>query len=402
MMRRRINGTLALILIALAWISAPPSAPAQTETVLYNFCSRTNCTDGDIPYAGLIRDDKGSLFGTTRYGGTKNNGIVFVLSSKGIERVLHKFVNDGKDGFAPNAGLVMDSSGNLYGTTYEGGAHDNGTVFKISPDRTETVLHSFGADGSDGFTPDAGLIIDANGNLYGTTFFGGVSGYYGTVFEISATGIETILYSFAGYPKRDGANPSAGLVLDENGNLYGTTQSGGAYGYGTVFELSADGTETVLHSFSSNGVDGIYPYAGLLRDAEGRLYGTTFQGGANNVGTAFEVETDGKERILHSFGANSEDGIHPYAGLVADKHGNLYGTTAYGGANGSNFGTVFRLNARGEETILHSFAENGTDGYQPFGGLVMDCTDTLYGTTAYGGTEGIADGGAGTIFKLKP
>jgi len=391
----------ALILLSLMMCATPPTL-AQTETVLYSFCSRTKCSDGVSPFTGLFRDKRGDLYGTTRYGGTKNNGTVFVLNADGTERVLHKFVNDGVDGYDPNPGLVMDTNRNLYGTTYRGGARDYGTVFKISCNGTESILYSFGANASDGLSPASGLIIDKNGNLYGTTSFGGANFYYGTVFEMSPTGTETILYSFAGYGQMDGANPFSSLIMDKDSNLYGTTQYGGANGYGTVFEVNAAGTETVLHSFANDGTDGYYPNAGLIIDAKGDLYGTTYQGGANNAGTVFEIDPSGSEKNLYAFGANPTDGFNPWAGLVRDKPGNLYGTTLYGGANGSNFGTVFRLSSNGTETILHSFAENGTDGYQPYGRLIMDESGNLYGTTAYGGTGASATGGAGTLFKIVP
>ena len=390
----------ALTLFIAILLCNTSSALAQTESVLYNFCSRTKCSDGASSYAGLIRDKRGDLYGTTKYGGTNNNGIVFVWNVDGTERVLHKFVNDGTDGYNPNSGLVMDASHNLYGTTYRGGARDYGTVFKISCNGTESVLYSFGSNGTDGLTPAAGLVIGKNGNLYGTTLFGGANFYYGTVFEITPAGTETTLYSFAGYAQTDGANPYGGLIMDKNGNLYGATQYGGANGSGAVFEVSAAGAERVLHSFVSDGTDGYYPYAGLLIDAKGDLYGTTYQGGANNAGTVFEIDTSGTEKILYSFGASTTDGYNPWAGLVRDKLGNLYGTTLYGGANGSNFGTVFQLSPSGTETILHSFSENGTDGYQPYGRLIMDESGNLYGTTIYGGTGASATGGAGTIFKI--
>jgi uncharacterized repeat protein (TIGR03803 family) len=234
----------------------------------------------------------------------------------------------------------MDEKGKIYGTTASGGANNDGTVFKIARDGTEKVLHSF--NGTDGSYPLAGLIMDKKGDLYGTTDDGGAEGL-GTVFELSAHGSETVLYSFCpDFPDcRDGVFPSAGLIMDKSGNLYGTAEADGAHGNGTVFRLAPDGTEKVLWSFT--GADGSEPEAGLIMDKKGKLYGATLFGGANGYGTAFEVAPDGTETVLHSFDSavNGSDGFEPYAGLVEDKSGNLYGTTYGGGADGA--GTVFKI-----------------------------------------------------------
>ncbi len=335
----------------------PAGGGNWTETVLYSFRSGT---DGAVPGAGLIFDAAGSLYGTTTAGGP-NNGTVFELTPTAgegwTEQVLYRFCSQANcaDGQYPYGGLIFDAAGNLYGTTEFGGTNGYGTVFKLTPTAgggwTETVLHSFGS-GTDGASPFVGLIFDAAGNLYGTTTYGGTYGV-GTVFELTPTAggdwLETVLYSFGINGLSDGGYPWAGLIFDAAGNLYGTTFYGGTYNRGTVFELtpmSGGGwTETVLHSFNpNNGTDGFNPYAGLIFDAAGNLYGTAYYGGSYGGGTVFELTPAAgggwTETVLRSFG-NGTDGFWPYAGLIFDHAGNLYGTTEYGGTH--NYGTVFEL-----------------------------------------------------------
>jgi uncharacterized repeat protein (TIGR03803 family) len=376
---------------------------------------------GAHPYAGLIMDTNGNLYGTTLQGGANGEGTVFELvKSAGTysEKVLHSF-GGSNDGYQPCAGLIMDANGDLYGTTYGGGAYSEGTVFELvkssatPPTYREKILYSFGG-GGDANNPYAGLIMDTNGNLYGTTYYGGVYGC-GTVFKLkksSGTYTEKILHSFGSNSSghcgesSDGYNPYAGLIMDTNGNLYGTTYEGGASDYGAVFELkapkSSSGTysEKILHSFGSSS-DGYNPYAGLIMDTNGNLYGTTYEGGANGYGTVFELANSSgtySEKILYSFGG-STDGANPYAGLVRGANGNLYGTTYYGGS--SNRGTVFELKAPKSssgtysEKILHSFASSSSDGYNPYAGLIMDTNGNLYGTTYYGGLSDL-----GAVFEL--
>jgi len=270
------------------------------------------------------------------------------------------------------------------------------------------VLHSFAGHPGDGANPEAGLVRDAQGNLYGTTLTGGSGGPElcsgvggcGTVFKLDTTSKETVLYSFTGVP--DGEEPDAGLVRDAQGNLYGTTYNGGASNLGTVFELDTTGKETVLHSFTGTGGDGSEPYGGLVLDAQGNLYGTTSFGGASGDGTVFELDTAGKETVLYSFTGTGGDGAYP-SGLVRDAQGNLYGTTYGGGASG--FGTVFKLDTAGKETVLYSFTGTGGDGAYPSGlvRLVRDAQGNLYGTTYEGGDLACdAPYGCGTVFKLTP
>jgi uncharacterized repeat protein (TIGR03803 family) len=337
------SARLALAAVLLQVVASTPSAQAQvgpTFNLLYSF---TNITTGEFPYAGVVRDAAGNLYGTTYYGGDTQClhfggcGTVFKVDTTGKETVLHSFTGSA-DGKFPEGGVLRDAASNLYGTTIVGGTSDAGTVFKLDTTGKETVLHSFTGGGADGQCPAAGLVRDGAGNLYGTTANGGRSGK-GTVFKVDTTGKETVLHSFAG-TGGDGANPYAGLVRDTAGNLYGTTFLGGAScNCGTVFKLDTTGKETVLLSFT--GLDGEYTTAGLVQDSAGNLYGTTAGGGTSGYGVVFKLDKTGTETVLHSFTGGTTDGNSPYAGLVRDAAGNLYGTTHSGGA--SNDGTVFKL-----------------------------------------------------------
>ena len=383
---------------------------AGQETILYTFGEEevdaeeqaegidTNARD---PRAGVIMDKAGNLYGTTYSGGDYDGGTVFKISAAGQESILHSF-NNGTEGFEPVGGLIMDGAGALYGTTYKGGTNGGGTVFKISANGQETVLHSFGT-GTDGSGPVGGLIMDSVSNLYGSTYKGGATDD-GTVFKINTAGNETVLHAFTA---ADGRSPKAGLVMDSAGNLYGTTYSGGQNGGGTVFKITATGKETVLRAFKAS--DGGYPKAGLVMDSVGNLYGTTFNGGESEFGqsgdgTVFEISATGREIVLHSFGKEPDrlglehvpspvDGTHPDGGLIRDGSGNLFGTTYFGG--GRNDGTVFKISAAGKETVLYVFG--GMDGANPKGDLVMDANGNLYGTTFSGGAQNV-----GTVFRLNP
>jgi uncharacterized repeat protein (TIGR03803 family) len=317
-------------------------ATSDKETFLYSF----NDKDGASPTASLV-DVKSALYGTTTSGGKYSYGTAFAISSSGTETLLHSF-GSGSDGASPSAKLI-DANGTLYGTTTSGGKNDKGTIFAISPSHKETVVHSFGGAGN-GALPTAGL-IDVKGTLYGTTENGGKNciayGGCGTVFELRTDGGYEVLYSFAG--GSDGAYPHAGLV-NVNGTLFGTTLNGGGsscgynQGCGTVFKINLrSGKEAVLYSFKGN-TDGEYPYAGLL-SVDGRLYGTTEYGGEYGYGTVFSIASSGKEKVLHSFGASSGEGKYPLGGLI-ELNGRLYGTTEYGGAYscyGGGCGAVFSL-----------------------------------------------------------
>jgi uncharacterized repeat protein (TIGR03803 family) len=423
---------------------AAPVFVASKEKVLYRF----NGKDGADPVAGLIFDAAGNLYGTTSSGGTGSGcgdgcGTVFELAPKAngtwTETVLYSFCSSSScaDGDAPRAGLIFDATGNLFGTTAAGGAYGFGTVFELSPGTngmwTEAVLHSFNNDGTDGVQPEAGVIFDAAGNLYGTNMGGGTAGRCifgngcGTVFELTpganGTWTETVLHNFNDN-RVDGYDPRAGVIFDGAGNLYGTTNEGGngshcfAFRCGTVFQLTpgANGTwtEKVLHNFHNNNKDGYMPYAGLIFDPAGNLYGTTLAGKImnNGFGTVFQLAgTNGKwtEKVLHSF--NDKDGYYPTAGLIFDAAGSLYGTTQDGGASGTGChglgcGTLFKLtqgtNGAWKETVVHSFGK-GTDGSNPFGGPIFDAAGNLYGTTSEGGGTGCDGGyGCGTVFEVTP
>jgi uncharacterized repeat protein (TIGR03803 family) len=385
----------AAALLASFAMGAAPLAIAQAYGVIHSF----SYTDGENPEASLIRN--GNLYSTTMGGGSSGCGTVFKVDPAGNETVLYNFLCAPGDGAYPAAALVRDSAGNLYGTTSGGGAFGPGfgTVFKLDPAGHETVLHSFNFDGVDGAYPYAGLLMDPAGNLYGTTNGGGPSGY-GTVFKLDPAGNETILYSFTG--GSDGAFPYAGLIADSSHNLFGTTYGGGTSsncngGCGSVFKLDPSGTETVLHSFTG-GSDGSVPYAGLIMDSSGNLYGTTSSYGATSgFGTVFKLLPSGAETVLYRF-TGGNDGATPFASLVRDPSGNLFGTTYEGGA--SNVGTVFRVDPAGKETVLHSFTSTSTDGYKPFAGLVPGPSGNLYGTTEFGGSSSNCNGGCGTVFKL--
>jgi len=407
-MRSR-NVSLRLILV-LAMTMIMGGASLAQEIVVHNF----NGKNGVRPVASVIFDAAGNLYGTTSGGGAYNNGMVFELSPKAggswAEKLLHSFNNNGKDGLDP-LGVTFDAAGNLWGTTYAGGAYGRGTVFELSPKTgggwAEKIVHSFG-NGADGSSPYAGLILDAVGNLYGTTVAGGVYGV-GAVFELSPKAGggwgEKLLHSFSS-SSEDGNSPVAGLVFDASGNLYGTTFSGGTSGGGTAFELTpaarGEWIENVLHNFG-NGTDGVNPIGGLIFDGAGNLYGATNWGGVSLDGMVFELSRVGgnwQETVLHEF--SGADGAAPeYTVLVFDAAGNLYGTTAGGGTSTNCFqgcGTVFELTPAGggswAESVLHSF--NGSDGSTPYANVIFDVAGNLYGTTFDGGAYG-----DGTVFQIK-
>jgi uncharacterized repeat protein (TIGR03803 family) len=365
-------------------IAKTASGYAGTPTVLYSFCSvimNGICTDGANPQAGLLPDASGNLFSTTILGGVHGAGTVFEIAKTAsgyasTPIVLYSFCAIGGmclDGSFPAAGLIADASGNLFGTTASGGSNFKGTVFEIvkTSDGFASTLSTL-VKFNDGSSPQAGLIADANGNLFGTTS-GGVNGG-GSVFEIAKTAsgyasTATVLYSFCGPTLQDcpeGFKPQAGLIIDANGNLFGTTSLGGANSQGTVFEIAktASGyasTPTVPYSFCAepNCADGANPNAGVIADASGNLFGTTVLGGANNHtvggtrlgGTVFEIAKTASgyastATVLYSFCAepNCTDGANPQGGLIADASGNLFGTTS-GGVNGG--GTVFEITGSG-------------------------------------------------------
>jgi uncharacterized repeat protein (TIGR03803 family) len=341
------------------------------ETVLYTF---TGGADGRGPMGGVIRDQTGNLYGTAQGGGATAAGVIFEVPAAGNESTLYSFTGQ-SDGNGPEAGLTRDTAGNLYGTTYNGGAASAGVVFKLDTEGHETVLYNF-TDGADGGHPMAGVILDSGDNLYGTTYAGGAIAA-GAVYKLDTAGSETVLYGFPGGP--DGASPYAG-VIDSAGSLYGAAYSGGAYGKGIVYALHAGSHETVLYTFTG-GTDGGNP-SGITRDSSGNLYGTTWSGGVNGDGTVYKIDASGQQTVLHSFGGF--DGAAPETGVVLDSAGNLYGVTPTGGTGFA--GTVYMLDSSGNETVLYNFT-GGADGNQP-AGVIRDSAGNLYGTTVSGGAYG--------------
>jgi uncharacterized repeat protein (TIGR03803 family) len=345
-----------------------------------------------------MMNSKGMLFGTASSGGNAGLGVVYRVGGKGVVTVLHSFTG-GSDGATPNGGVIDDASGALYGTTTAGGTSGAGTIFRVNG-TNETILYSFGGSG-DGTDPQARLVMDAAGNLYGTTSAGGSAGN-GTVFELVAptggkgTWVEKVLYSFG--TGTDGATPVGGVNFDAAGNLYGTTSLGGVYGYGMIFQLmpGSTWTENILQSFQ-NQDDGATPYAGLVSDAAGDLYGATTDGGVNGGGTVFELTPSGGSWAFSVLASLPGWGISgPFRDLVLDASGNIYGTTHCDGTHRA--GTIFELtpsDGNWTYTLLYTFT-GGNDGEYSISNLVLK-RNKLYGTTIEGGTDG-----AGVIYKLTP
>jgi len=360
----------------------------QTFTTLHSF----DGTDGKVPEAGLVQATNGNLYGTAGSGGANGDGTIFKITPSGTLTMIYSFCqppNRCTDGAYPFAGLIQATDGDFYGTTAEGGANGHGTVFKISPSGTLATLHSFCSENgcADGQYPDAVLVQAVDGDFYGTTYSGGANGF-GTVFKINPSGALTTLHSFCSESGcTDGQYPDVGLVQAIDGNLYGITYAGGASGDGTVFKMTPSGKLTTLHSFDST--DGQYPLAGLVQATDGSFYGTTDEGGAAGFGTVFKITASGTLTTLHSF--DSTDGAEPSGALVQAADGSFYGTTAYGGA--SNFGTAFKITASGTLATLHSFGSG--EGIVPYTGLIQDTNGTFYGTTVRGGADN-----HGTLFSL--
>ena len=403
----RISFVVALaFVVALTSFTFVSAASAQTFSNIYSF-------DGNVGlqlWGGVILDKAGNLYGTAMFGGTFGAGIVYELSPNGsnwTETTLYAFTG-GADGGAPEAGLVMDTAGNLYGST-TGFNGSNGTVFELSPvgggTWTYKLLHSFG-NGTDGIGPAGNLIFDGAGNLYGATTSGGTT-MHGTVFELIPDGTggwtESILYNFQG--GSDGLGPMGGLVFDTKGNLFGTTQMGGSSKQGTIYKLSlVNGTwqETVLTSLNKN--TGYFPETGLAIDNKNRLYAITLKGGPGPAAgpTVIELAPTANgtftKKVIYVFGTNPGDGGLPEAALTVGPNGSLYGTTLTGGNQPCLCGTVFELthgtNGTWTETILHNFTT--LNGDEPRSTPVFDTAGNLYGTSKYGASF------FGSVFKITP
>lgn len=437
-----MRGNVLITLLVLALMSC---AWAGTNKTLYSF-SETN--DGGFPSAGVVFDSSGNLYGTAA-DCVDSWGTVFRMTPSGGSwqfQTILPFTDNG-EGACPASNLILDASGNLYGTTVMGGTYANssqgyGVVYQLAPSEnpqrqwTESVYYNFQGF-PDGAYPEAGLVMDKNGNLYGTADVGGDSSdRAGTVFQLVPDGIGgwnyNLLHTFEGTSfgtvPSDGGDPRGGLVVDEAGNVFGLTYRGGGActdtnGCGVLFEISPnpDGSWTyqTIHAFKgscySPGVDGGYPWSHLVRDRAGNLYGTTECGGKYGFGTVFEFKQVGKKKtwkevVLHNFYYNTQhDGVFPVTGVTFDKAGNLYGTTSLGGVdpvykNGEfGYGVVYKLtpNANGswKETVLHVFTGVAGDGAYPdnVGGVVVDNAGNVYGTTSSGGKYGY-----GTVFEVSP
>jgi uncharacterized repeat protein (TIGR03803 family) len=390
---RAASTALTLAVVLVVGIVLTASVQAQTLSVLHSF---TGTPDGSEPIAGLVMDDAGNLYGTTQLGGSSNGGTVFKVDTTGKETVLYSFTEVGT-GLFPESNLVRDTTGNLYGTTSQGGSSNWGTVFKVDTTGKETVLHSFAGGKKDGCYPYGGLVQDKTGNFYGTTMQCGFSNR-GTVFKVDTTGKETVLHSFAG-GLSDGAYPYlTSLLMDQKGNLYGLTSNGGTSHAGVVYELSKNRTLRVLHSFAGGAADGCAPRGTPFMDENGNLYGTTMFCGSSDEGIVWKLSNKGKETVVYSFTGTvtGGGGEFPEAGVIMDAKGNLYGDTIQGGTSG-DAGTVYELNKKGTLTRLHSF-HGAPDGAAPWGGLIRDTKGNLYGTCYLG--NGID--GDGTVWKLTP
>lgn len=427
-MKRPFGTQLYLFGLIVAFL-APVKAPAADLKVLYSFCAQTNCQDGYEPYAG-VTSAGGSLYGTTLYGGAYGSGSIFTIGKNGTEKVLYNFCPFGypcSDGAFPYDAVLRDDKGNLYGTTVLGGLYGFGTVFELTAKGLYKVLHQFCSQTlcADGNGPAAGLIRDTKGNLYGAVGYGGggpecfgFPGYgCGAVFKLAPNRKETILHGFCPTGKRpcaDGADPFGGLVMDKSGNMYGTTTRGGGtgcfqqWGCGVVFEIPQGGEEKVLYAFQG-GSDGALPSSALILDSAGNLYGTAYYGGGsgcggNGCGAVFKIAAGGAESVLYRFctEAACTDGASPAGALIADKQGNLYGTTEGGGITtkrcDAGCGAIFKLAPDGRESVLYSFcSQKGcADGEQPTSNLLREKNGLLTGTTNLGGANG-----RGALYELK-
>jgi uncharacterized repeat protein (TIGR03803 family) len=348
--------------------------PSGSATVLYAF---TGGADGANPYGALVQDTDGSLLGTTSSGGA-GAGTVFRISLAGNFSLVYTFAG-GSDGAYPYAGLLRSADGSVYGTTSSSGDFGAGTVFKLAVDGTFSVVYAF-TGGTDGGAPYGSLVQGADGRLYGTTYAGGVSGY-GTVFSLGTDGTIATLYAFTG--GSDGANPYDAVAIGADASLYGTASQGGDNGQGTVFKLAPDGTFTVLHGFVGDASDGGYPVAGLARAPDGSYYGTTFFGGAQNAGTIFSVTPSGTYALVYAF-SGGEDGGYPYAAMAQGADGNMYGTASSGGAQG--VGTAFQLSTVPSLVVWNTPAPivYGTR----LGSTQLDATASIPGTFVYSPSAG--------------
>jgi uncharacterized repeat protein (TIGR03803 family) len=394
-MKLRFLTFAALSLAAVIGLGliATQTAQAQNFKVLYNF---TGGSDGEGPIGQPVVDNHGNIFGTAEQGGSSHYGTVWEYSFDGTFSVLHSFV--GSDGIYPSAGVKLDGKGKMFGTTVYGGSAGGGTVFEITPSGNFATLYDFGSQNNDPAVIYSGVTLDASGDLYGTSYQGGSSqSCYpfgcGTVWKLSSSGLETVLHSF---DFSDGAWPGGGdLKMDEQGNLYGVTSGGDSNADGTLFEISSGGAFSVLYNFTG-GRDGCGPVGSLL-NYKGNLNGTAVSScGSGGYGTVWQYNLGGKTlKLLHSF--SGTDGAHPFGGVGCQQGkkavcaGNMFGTTNQGGIDGN--GTVWEIDSSGKFRTLHKFANS--DGTHPSDRLFVDNKGNIYGTTVSGGSYG-----DGTLWEI--
>jgi uncharacterized repeat protein (TIGR03803 family) len=365
----RVMAMCAILTLNLPISASVARARSSAFSVLYSFADTSG---GAMPHDNLLADGAGNLYGVAAKGGNSNNGTSFKLSRDGQATILYSF-SGGSDGGMPIGPLITDGDGNLYGTTQFGGVNNGGTVFKLTPNGTESVLYAFTDQYNHGIGPTSGVIADHSGNFYGEAGYGGQYDE-GVVYKLSADGSESIVFSFLGGP--DGSSPAGGLIMDAQGNLYGVTPENGANDVGTIFKLTPDGVITILYVFDF-GDGGYTPGGPLIADESGNLYGTAIYGGGANAGTVFELTSAGNFVVLHTF-IGGRDGRNPTTPVIRDAKGNLYGTTFGGGANDG--GVVYELSPNGSERVLHAFSK----GSHPKSGLIFDRAvqgNSLFGTS---------------------
>lgn len=366
------------------------SCVPATVSTLYSFAGGTS--DGSSPKGGLIQASNGDFYGMTPQGGASNDGVVFEMNPGGTETVLHSFSGGSTDGSTPYGDLIQANDGDFYGMTFQGGASNDGVIFEIAADGTETVLHSFSGGLKDGRNPYGSLIQATDGDFYGMATVGGAgSPGTGVVFKMTPGGVVSILYSFNG-GTTDGYYPEGSLIQASDGSFYGMTSQGGSSNDGVVFKVTAGGTETVLHSFGGGATDGALPFGSLIQASNGDFYGTTSQGGPNNDGVVFQITPSGKETILHFFAGGTADGSDS-DDLIQASDGNFYGT-AWGGGQ-SDVGVLFMISPDGDEFVFHSFIRGTQDGFYPGVSLVQAKGGPLYGVTDLGGANS-----DGTVFEV--
>jgi len=397
---------LLLVVLAAATLSPAQDEQASLSVVTFNTLANFDGTNGGNPFSTLVQGIDGNFYGTTAFGGANNSGTVFKVTPSGTVTTLHNFCSQTgcTDGANPGQ-LVQATDGDFYGTA-------GGGIFKITPSGTLTTLYTFCAlpNCADGADPN-GLVQATDGNLYGTTNGGGNNNNAGVVFKITRDGALTTLYDFCSQPNcTDGSFPAAPMIQATDGNLYGTTQSGGTMGSGTVFKITLDGALTILHNFDF--ADGGLLQSPVVQATNGKLYGTSTSGGANcgnfscAGGTVFEVTPAGAFTLLYSFCAQTgcTDGSGGQAGLIQATDGNLYGATAQGGTHSGcslvpSCGTLFKITPGGTLTTLHNF--DGTDGSYPAVSLIQGTNGTLYGVATADATSNSAcAAGCGTVFAL--